>query len=34
MTSPFDTEFRFGTVMEDEKFEEARKPEIVKLWIE
>jgi tRNA-binding protein len=34
MTSPFDTEFRVGTVMEAEKLEEARKPEIVKLWID
>jgi tRNA-binding protein len=34
MASPFDTDFRIGTVMEAEKFEEARKAEMMKLWID
>lgn len=32
--SLFDTEFETGTVMKAEKFSEARKPEMMKLWID
>jgi tRNA-binding protein len=31
--TPFETNFQVGTVEKAEKFEEARKEEMVKLWI-
>ncbi len=31
--SPFDTEFRVGKVVRVERFEDARKPKMAKLWI-
>lgn len=34
MSSPFDVELLVGTVRRAERFEEARKEEMVKLWIE
>lgn len=33
MSSPFDVELQIGTVERAEKFTEARKEEMVKLWI-
>lgn len=32
--SPFETEFRVGTVVDAEPFPEARKPKLAKLWID
>ena len=32
--SPFDAEIRVGEVLEAERFEEANKPKMTKLWID
>lgn len=34
MASPLENDIRVGTVKEAEKFEEADKPEMLKLWIQ
>ncbi len=34
MESPFETEFRVGTVTDAEPFPETRKPEMAKLWVD
>jgi tRNA-binding protein len=34
MENPFEVNFRVGTVEKAEEFEEARKPEMAKLWID
>lgn len=34
MTSPLENEIKVGTVKEAERFEEANKPEMFKLWID